>query len=194
MSDDISKILKDSGSLKSQLDSLGKTSLKSELDAVSNSSLKDQFDSLSNTSLKNAMDAIDFKNPLDGLSMEVLTNLSYPHMDNLRMPALPKIPSMWEVQAELFMEGLKDQARSLEKSLKQDEELIMTCWHGSEKLQVRSVSMPSENVVALHCVDADGNQIQVTGHMSAITFSFMVYKVQPPAKPSKIGFSMPSQP
>jgi hypothetical protein len=67
----------------------------------------------------------------------------------------------------------------------------MTCWHGNEKLQVISVSMPSHNVVALHCVDADGNKMQITGHMSAVTFSFMVYKVKPPAKPTKIGFSMP---
>ena len=39
-----------------------------------------------------------------------------------------------------------------------------------------------------------GNKMQITGHMSAVTFSFMVCKVKPPAKPTKIGFSMPVEP
>jgi len=50
--------------------------------------------------------------------------------------------------------------------------------------------MPSENVVAPRCVDANGNQVQLTGHMHSVTFSFMVRKIQPPAKRNKMGFSM----
>jgi hypothetical protein len=133
------------------------------------------------------------KSQLDGLSTEVMKNMSYGLVDpmSFRMPKLPEMKSVWEIQSELYMKGLRDQARSFESSLKPDEELVMTCWHGHEKLQVLYVSMPSENVVALHCLDTDGNHVQITGHMNAVTFSFMVYKIEPPARPNKIGFSMP---
>jgi len=113
-----------------------------------------------------------------------------PSLD-MSVPEMPRFPSFWEVQAELFMDGLKDQVNTLEESLSDDQELVMTCWHGPEHLQVLQVSMPSRNVVALHCIDAQGNQAQVTGHMNAVTFSFRVVTVSPPAKPRKIGFCMP---
>jgi hypothetical protein len=139
--------------------------------------------------------ASELKKQFDSLSTEALRNIAYPPalIDpmSFRMPELPKMKSMWEVQAELFMEGLQNQAQELETSLKPDEELVMTCWHGNEKFHVLSVSMPSQNVVALRCVDAEGNQIQMTGHMHAVTFSFMVCKTQPPAERNKIGFAMP---
>jgi hypothetical protein len=130
-----------------------------------------------------------YKNPLEGIDAR-LGAMRMPAIDDFRMPKLPPMKSMWQVQAELFMEGLQQQVQDLERGLKSDEELLMTCWHGHEKLQVLSISMPSKNVVALRCMDADGNQVQVTGHMHSVTFSFMVRKAQPPTKRNKIGFSM----
>lgn len=97
-----------------------------------------------------------------------------------------------EPEAELYIEGLKAQVRQMEASLKSDQQLLMYCWHGHERFQVLSVSMPSNNVVALHCSDADGNAIQVTGHMNSITFSFRVHTASPPVKRKPIGFEMPS--
>jgi hypothetical protein len=125
------------------------------------------------------------------LVKSINTGITIPDIRDYTMPEMPEIKSIWETQAELYMEGLQHQAKTLGKGLKQDEELVMTCWHGGEKFQVLSVGMPSQNVVALKCVDVDGNHVQVTGHMNAVTFSFMVRKVQPPAKPCKIGFSIP---
>jgi hypothetical protein len=86
------------------------------------------------------------------------------------------------------MEGLQAQARSFEAALKPNEQLVMVCWHGNEKLQVLSVGMPSNNVVALKCRDAEGNLVQVTGHMNSVTFSFQVVATAAPEKRKKIGF------
>ena len=96
-----------------------------------------------------------------------------------------------ERQAEIYMEGLKAQVAEIEASLKADQELVMICWQGQEKMQVMSVSMPSHNVVALRCSDSEGAIIQVTGHMNSITFSFRVVTTIAPAKRNKIGFEMP---
>jgi len=122
---------------------------------------------------------------IGGLQMP---ELSTPKMPNFKMPA---IPSIWETQAKLFMEGLKAQVEQLEASLKADQELVMICWHGHEKFQVLSVSMPSKNVVALNCRDAEGDVTQVTGHMNSVTFSFRIVTAKEPSKRRPIGFEMP---
>jgi hypothetical protein len=106
-------------------------------------------------------------------------------------PILPRI-NEWQEQAELYMEGLMEQVREREAALEADQELSMVCWQGQEQFWVQSVSMPSHNVVALHCVDSSGATIQLTGHMHAITFSFRVHEIEAPFTPKKIGFDLPS--
>ena len=90
------------------------------------------------------------------------------------------------------MEGLKAQVEQLEAGLEQNQELAMICWHGHEKFQVLSVSMPSQNVVALNCRDTEGDVTQITGHMNSVTFSFRVVTAKEEVKRNRIGFQMPS--
>jgi hypothetical protein len=125
--------------------------------------------------------------PIGGLTMPELYS---PSMTSFKMPV---IPSIWETQAKLFMEGLKAQVKELEASLKPNQELAMICWHGHEKFQVLSVSMPSKNVVALNCRDAEGDVTQVTGHMNSVTFSFRIITAKEPSKRRPIGFEMPGE-
>ena len=128
------------------------------------------------------------RNDLGSLLADLTSGPSY---SDFEMPAIRPRP-FGEAEAELFMEGLKSQVQQIEASLKPDQQLVMICWHGHEKLQVLSVGMPSNNVVALHCRDSEGNTIQVTGHMNSITFSFQVLTAaKAPAKQIKIGFDMP---
>jgi hypothetical protein len=89
------------------------------------------------------------------------------------------------------MDGLKAQVAELEASLAANQELIMGCWHGSEQLQVISVSMPSKNVVALRCIDSEGDVTQITGHMHSITFSFRIVTAKEPVTHRSIGFETP---
>jgi hypothetical protein len=98
------------------------------------------------------------------------------------------------IQAEMYIEGLKSEISEMERSLQSDEEVVMICWQGHEKMLVQSVSMPSHNVVTLKCQDNEGRVVKVSGHMNAITFSFRVVKTSPPAKRNPIGFEMPLQP
>lgn len=142
--------------------------------------------------LEKAMAA--FKSPLEGMNTNLFGNINVvPRMpvDDFVMPKLPPMKSIWKIQAELFMDGLQKQVKELERGLQSDEELSMTCWHGHERFQVLSISMPSQNVVALCCVDDEGNHVQLTGHMNSVTFSFRIHKIQPPAKRNNIGFVIP---
>lgn len=97
-----------------------------------------------------------------------------------------------ERAAESFMEGLREHADKLEAGLREDQELHMLCYHGPERLRVLEISMPSENVVSLRCLNADGDETHVTGHMHAVTFSFVIHTIVPPEVKTPIGFRMPS--
>ena len=114
-----------------------------------------------------------------------------------RMPELT--PTMLPIQgpqeraAESFMEGLREHADKLEAGLREDQELHMICYHGPERLRVLEISMPSENVVSLRCLNADGDEAHVTGHMYAVTFSYVIHTVVPPEVKRPIGFRMPSE-
>jgi hypothetical protein len=98
-----------------------------------------------------------------------------------------------EELAKRFMEGLKAEADRLGSGLRENQQVLMYCYHGLEKLLVRSISMPSPNVVSMHCVDADDRDTHVTGHMHAVTFSFVVHTIVPPEVRRPIGFNMPSE-
>jgi hypothetical protein len=94
-----------------------------------------------------------------------------------------------ERQADEFMKGLKKHARLLETSLNENQELHMYCSNG---YRVLHISMPSHNVVAMHCLDHDGNETHVTGHMNSVTFEFVIHTLVPPETRRPIGFNMPS--
>ena len=68
----------------------------------------------------------------------------------------------------------------------------MYCWHGHEKMRVLEISMPSHNVVALHCINADNCQVHITGHMNSVNFSFLIHTIVPPEVRTPIGFNMPN--
>jgi len=108
-------------------------------------------------------------------------------------PTTMHIQGPAERAAESFMEGLRDHADRLQSGLREDQELHMLCYHGPERLRVLEISMPSENVVSLRCLNADGDEAHVTGHMHAVTFSYVIHAVVPPEVKRPIGFRMPSE-
>jgi hypothetical protein len=132
------------------------------------------------------------KDSFAGLGGMMVPALDLERSDRKMRELMAKIPSIWETQARMYMEGLKAQSDALAKTLGPNQEVEMNCWHGTEKLKVLSVSLPSENVVALRCVDDEGATVQVTGHMNSLTFSFRVSTIVPPAVRKQIGFVMPN--
>ena len=107
-------------------------------------------------------------------------------------PATLQIQRPEERAAESFMEGLREHAERLSNGLQENQELQMYCYHGPENLRVLEIGMPSENVVALRCVNSDGEEAHVTGHMHSVTFSFLIHTIVPPEVKRPIGFRMPS--
>jgi hypothetical protein len=93
--------------------------------------------------------------------------------------------------AKKFIDGLRTQVARRSADLKENQEVAMYCWHGHEHLRVISISMPSHNVVAMHCVDANDCPTDVTGHIHSISFSIKVHTIVPPATKTPIGFEMP---
>jgi hypothetical protein len=108
--------------------------------------------------------------------------------------ALTRIPVYrpGEREALTFMQGLKAHIERIGKSLQDNQQVFMYCWHGPIQLQVLNISMPSDNVVAMHCLNSESCDVHVTGHMHSITFSFEIRTLVPPAVRTPIGFNMPS--
>lgn len=97
-----------------------------------------------------------------------------------------------ERAAETFMEGLRSHAENLARGLKENQELQMYCYQGPEKLRVLEIAMPSENVVALRCINERKEETHVTGHMHSVNFSFVIHTIVPPEIKLPLGFRMPS--
>jgi len=46
-------------------------------------------------------------------------------------------------------------------------------------------------VVSMRCIDADGRENYVTGHLHAVTFSFVIENIVPSEVRRPVGFTMP---
>lgn len=128
-------------------------------------------------------------------------------MESALRPIVPYVPDTyrqispkfersdpWLELAKRFMKGLKAQADALSRGLQENQQVLMFCYHGLEKLQVQTINMPSANVVSMKCLDSEGRQTYVTGHLYAVTFSFVIETIMPPAVRTPIGFNMPKNP
>lgn len=176
--------------------------LKDELGSLSGDGLRRAIEETGSTSLKSQLEGVqsiveDASRSLASQLQQVAQvhsaselrpgGISYvsPHVLPRFRPVSPE-----ERQAEVFFEGLKKQTRDLEEGLGENQELRMFCYHGLEKVQVLEINMPSHNVVSMRCVDCDGNETHVTGHMNSVTFSYLVYTIEPPKVRTPIGFNM----
>jgi hypothetical protein len=123
-----------------------------------------------------------------------LARLSAPVMPSMHefVPEM-RIQRPEERAANSFMHGLRQHAQRLASGLRENQELQMYCYHGPENLRVLEISMPSENVVSLQCLNSNDEELHVTGHMHSVTFSYLVHTIVPPEVKRPIGFNMPSE-
>lgn len=192
-------------SLKDELDNLPGEKLGRELERIPGLNLRDELERVPGFNLRNELEGqvrskfiteLEDSERLSSLAREAaLERVNYfPGGIDYIPPFSPKLmPVPYEQrQASEFMEGLKAHAKRLEESLQENQELLMYCWHGHEKMRVLEISMPSHNVVALHCINADNCQVHITGHMNSVNFSFLIHTVVPPEVRTRIGFNMPN--
>jgi hypothetical protein len=83
------------------------------------------------------------------------------------------------------------QVQAMQKALREDEELAVSCHAAGETIRVFEFFMPSPLVIVIKGIDAARNLTRVVSHAEALQLVCKVVKVQPPARPSRIGFVVP---
>jgi hypothetical protein len=79
------------------------------------------------------------------------------------------------------------QVGAMQKALKEDEELVVLFQTGAERLRVMEIYLPSPQVAVLSAVDANRSMTRVIAPVPSLQLLCRVAKVQPGAKPSRVG-------
>lgn len=85
------------------------------------------------------------------------------------------------------------QIAAMQKALKEDEELVVLFQNGGERIRVMEVFAPSRHVAVLSGTDADRNLTRVISAVESLQLVCKVMKVQPGAKPVRVGLVSPKQ-
>jgi len=83
------------------------------------------------------------------------------------------------------------QIQAMQKALKEDEELLVLCTAAGETIRVLEMFVPSWQVVVLTGIDAEKNITRLVAPAETLQLVCKSMKVQPPAKPTRIGFIVP---
>ena len=83
------------------------------------------------------------------------------------------------------------QIHGLQKALKDDEELVVWFANAGEKLRVMEIFLPSPKLAVLSGHDGEHNLTRVISPVDALQLVAKVMKVQPGAKPARVGLVMP---
>jgi hypothetical protein len=83
------------------------------------------------------------------------------------------------------------QIQAMQKACKEDEELVVLFRSGPETVRVREIIVPSWPVLVLAGVDEAKNTTRVVSTAESVQLICKVMKVQPPGKPSRVGFRIP---
>lgn len=94
-------------------------------------------------------------------------------------------------QAENLGGAVLGQVQAMQKALKDDEELVVLYHAGGETVRVLEFFLPSGQLIVLSGTDKDKNVTRVISPAESLQLVCKVMKVQPPAKPARIGFLAP---
>jgi hypothetical protein len=103
----------------------------------------------------------------------------------------PPAPAAAQPQADNVGAVILGQIHGLQKALKDDEELVVWFANASEKLRVMEIFLPSPKLAMLSGHDAEHNLTRVISPVEALQLVAKVMKVQPGAKPVRVGLVMP---
>jgi hypothetical protein len=119
-------------------------------------------------------------------------------LDSLRPPDLSRVSETLRTtkptgpsQAEEVCAAILGQVQAMQKALHEDDELVVLLHAGSETVRVLEFFVPQWNVVVLSGIDTERNVTRVVSHIESVQLVCKVMKVQPPAKPARIGFVLP---
>jgi hypothetical protein len=130
------------------------------------------------------------------------------HMSMMEPPPYRHVPSAFETmvnamtvalrplvsgQAETFTAAIMTHINGLQAALKVDEELLVYCDAGVDRIRVYNFCFPKWNVAIVSGVDQEKNATQRIAHVEALQLTCKVVKREPDKKPIKIGFLLPNQ-
>ncbi len=132
------------------------------------------------------------------LAEQALGNPVKSMLDALRPPDLSRISESVRsarptgpAPADNLCATILGQVQAMQKALKEDEELIVLVNTGVETVRVLEFFVPSWQVLILTGIDTDRNLTRIVTPVEAVQLVSKVMKVQPPAKPTRIGFITP---
>jgi hypothetical protein len=83
------------------------------------------------------------------------------------------------------------QLQAMQKALKEDEELVVSCTAGGQTLRVFEVFLPSPLVAVLSGIDAERNTARILASVETLQLVCKPRAVAAPAKPNRIRFVAP---
>jgi hypothetical protein len=97
-----------------------------------------------------------------------------------------------ELQAD-FLDAAKAQFAALTKALKEDEDLVVYCSIGADRMRVFDIEVSSATLVALHGIDSEGCRTSALVHPDSLNFVCKVTKLKPGGKRRPVGFHTPGK-
>ncbi len=81
--------------------------------------------------------------------------------------------------------------QTMQKALKEDQELMVTVNTGSESLRVQDIYLPSGQLLVLTGFDAERTITRVISPAASLQLVCKVIKVKPETKPARVNFIVP---
>ena len=79
------------------------------------------------------------------------------------------------------------QIQAMQKAIQDDEELVVTCACGGDKIRVMEIFLPSPRVAVLGGLDGNRQSVRVVSAVEALQVVCKVVKAAPGARPVRIG-------
>jgi len=83
------------------------------------------------------------------------------------------------------------QVGAMQRALKEDEELVVLFQSGADKIRVMEIFLPSPQVAVLSCLDSNRHLMRVIAAVESLQLVAKTMKVQPGAKPVRVGLVTP---
>jgi hypothetical protein len=104
-------------------------------------------------------------------------------------PAPP--PPAAPPQGENLAAVLLGQINAMQRALKDDEELVVTCHSGGERIRVMEIFTPARQMAVLSGTDSERNLARVISAIDSLQLVCKVTKVAPGAKPARVALVTP---
>jgi hypothetical protein len=104
-------------------------------------------------------------------------------------PAPP--PPAAPPQGENLAAVLLGQINAMQRALKDDEELVVTCHSCGERIRVMEIFTPARQMAVLSGTDSERNLARVISAIDSLQLVCKVVKVAPGAKPARVALVTP---